>query len=337
MKTALHIINTYPAKWLLFGLTALLATGCNSVYMNFDYDDVYGNAPSRNEEARLLAKQYRQNRPDGNSSGQADNPQLYYDENTGIYYTYDEATGEYTPYEADTNSYEYPEFDYDKYYDYEYSSRLKRFHQDDYITDNYYDDYYTNTYWYDNNPYSYGTSIYLGFNNWSPSFTVWGGGGWSLGLSYGYDPFWYRSCRYWPSYSYWDWGWPGYWGPGYWHGWGWGSGYWHGYWDGYHDGFWGSHWVDNDYFYNSFDKNTYYKQEIRQRRGERQRFAAFGRTPWRRYGRRQRHGRYGDGKQSETGRNGRFPGDRRFPFAFAADRFVRRTLSGGRQPRPDKR
>ncbi|MDE7150239.1 MAG: hypothetical protein K2O01_07535, partial [Bacteroidales bacterium] len=247
MKTALNMINGPLAKWLPLGLTAVLACGCNSVYMNFDYDDIYGHAPSRNQERQMLSKAAR-----GQSDAQSVENAYYYDEETGEYYLY----------ENDTAAYEYPAFDYDNYYDYEYSSRLKRFHQDDYITDDYYDDYYTNTYWYDQNPYSYGTSIYLGYNNWVPSFTVYGGG-WSLGLSYGYDPFWYRSYRYWPSYSYWDWGWPGYWGPGYWHGWGWGSGYWNGYWDGYHDGFWGNHWACNDYFYNSFDKNTYYKQEIR--------------------------------------------------------------------------
>ncbi|MDE5704231.1 MAG: hypothetical protein K2H70_05335, partial [Bacteroidales bacterium] len=147
----------------IFMLAALLATACNSVYMNFDYDDVYGHAPSRTEEARMLAKTYRQSRTDGRTpSEQTGEPQLYYDENTGLYYTYNETTGEYDLYEADTNTYDYPAFDYDKYYDYEYSSRLKRFHQDEYITDNYYDDYYTNTYWYDQNPYSYDTSIYLG-------------------------------------------------------------------------------------------------------------------------------------------------------------------------------
>ncbi|MDE7091362.1 MAG: hypothetical protein K2O53_06520, partial [Bacteroidales bacterium] len=255
MKTALrNITGTKTAGiGLLVALTAALAVGCNSVYMNFDYDDVYGHAPTRAQERQAMAKAAQAR----NQAQQAAEPTYYYDEETGEYYTADN----------DTASYDYPEFDYDNYYDYEYSSRLRRFHQDDYITDNYYDDYYTNTYWYDQNPGSYGTSIYLGVGGWGPSIGIYGGG-WSLSYGYGYDPFWYRSYRYWPSYAYWDWGWPGYWGPTY-YGWGggywggWNNGYWNGYWDGYHDGYWGCGWACNDYFYNSYDPNTYYKQEIR--------------------------------------------------------------------------
>ncbi|MDE6113377.1 MAG: hypothetical protein K2G46_08260, partial [Bacteroidales bacterium] len=255
MKTALrNITGTKTAgNGLLVALMAVLAVGCNSVYMNFDYDDVYGHAPTKAQERQAIAKAARAR----NQAQQAAEPTYYYDEETGEYYAADN----------DTASYDYPEFDYDNYYDYEYSSRLRRFHQDDYITDNYYDDYYTNTYWYDQNPGSYGTSIYLGVGGWGPSIGIYGGG-WSLSYGYGYDPFWYRSYRYWPSYTYWDWGWPGYWGPTY-YGWGggywggWHNGYWNGYWDGYHDGYWGCGWACNDYFYNSYDPNTYYKQEIR--------------------------------------------------------------------------
>lgn len=256
MKTALrNITGTQRAgNGLLVVLAAVLAVGCNSVYMNFDYDDVYGRAPSQAQERQALAQASRTR---NNVQQATTEPAYYYDEETGEYYTYGD----------DTASYEYPAFNYDNYYDYEYSSRLRRFHQDDYITDNYYDDYYTNTYLYDHNPDSYGTSIYLGFNNWMPSIGIYGGG-WSLSYGYGYDPFWYRPYRYWPSYSYyWDWGWPGYWGPsyyggGYWGGWN--NGYWNGYWDGYHDAYyWGNGWACNDYFYNSHDPNTYYKQEIR--------------------------------------------------------------------------
>ena len=49
-------------------------------------------------------------------------------------------------------------FDSDDYYDYSYSARIKRFH-DPNSGLGYYDNYYTNAYFYDYDPYYYGSSI----------------------------------------------------------------------------------------------------------------------------------------------------------------------------------
>lgn len=59
-------------------------------------------------------------------------------------------------------------FNYDDYYDNEYASRIRRFHNP---TNGmgYYDSYYTNSYFYNNNPYHYGVSIYNGYSFW-PSY-----------------------------------------------------------------------------------------------------------------------------------------------------------------------
>ena len=125
-----------------------------------------------------------------------------------------------------------------EYYDYEYSSRIKRFRQKQ-GRYGYYDDYYTNYYWYDYDPFYYGTSIYTSYGWWNPSPWHWNVGwsyynGWTLGWS-------------------WGWGWTGnygYCGNGY-YGW---NGYYGNYYNhGCYDGFCGS-----SYYYNSYDHNSHY-------------------------------------------------------------------------------
>lgn len=131
-----------------------------------------------------------------------------------------------------TNNY----YGYDDYYDYSYSSRIRRFYYPYYSS--YYDPFYTNLYWYDYNPYSWGVSIYLGYNWWAPSW-------------YYYNPFCYGYYSFyspWYHHHYWN---P--WYSPYW------SGYHHGYWDGYWHGYYGSnYYYDNPYYYNSYDNNSHY-------------------------------------------------------------------------------
>jgi hypothetical protein len=104
----------------------------------------------------------------------------------------------------------------DDYYDYAYSARLRRF-SNPYNNWGYYDNYYTNSYWYDYNPYNYGTSIYLGYNWWRPSYY----GGFGYGF---YDPFY---SPYYGGFGY------GYYGGGY----GGYYGYNHGYYNDYYSGY----------------------------------------------------------------------------------------------------
>lgn len=76
-------------------------------------------------------------------------------------------------YDVDSLEYEnqvnYAEFNEEDYYDYAYSARLRRFYSPFSYTD-YYADYYTNLYWYTYDPLCWGTSIYLGYNWWYPSY-----------------------------------------------------------------------------------------------------------------------------------------------------------------------
>jgi len=146
-------------------------------------------------------------------------------------------------------------FDYDDYYDYEYATRLRRF---DHPVNGYgyYDNYYTNSYFYNGNPYSYGTSIYYGYNFWGPtyyaynynpsSFWYWNNGwGWGIGCGGGWGQPW---GSYYDPWS--PWGYSPYY-PSY--GYGYGYGYPYGY-NSYGGGYGG---YQNNY-YNSFDGNSNY-------------------------------------------------------------------------------
>jgi hypothetical protein len=87
------------------------------------------------------------------------------------------------------------EFKYDDYYDYEYATRVKRFNNQ--INGlSYYDNYYTNSYWYNQNPYNYGVSVYNGYSWWgssyksycySPSVNFYSNLGWGNTIGYGYN------------------------------------------------------------------------------------------------------------------------------------------------------
>src|SRR5260370_1303557 len=79
----------------------------------------------------------------------------------------------------------------DDYYDYAYSSRIRRFYHP--VGWSYYDSYYTNMYWYDYDPYSYGVSLYLSYDWWRPRYTWTPGWGVSFGYGdpyYGYNSGW---------------------------------------------------------------------------------------------------------------------------------------------------
>ncbi|MCC6690702.1 MAG: hypothetical protein IT235_04145, partial [Bacteroidia bacterium] len=155
----------------------------------------------------------------------------------------------YTTYTADTshksgNTYITNNYNYDDYYGYSYSARLRRFHRPIYSF-GYYDPFYTNTYWYSNNPYQYGMSIYMGYNWWGPSYYSYSYmpySYWGLGFGYGgaYMGFGYRP---WGFYNPWYAG-------------GYGFGYGN-YMSGYYNGFYNGLSYGN-YYYNSYDPNSYY-------------------------------------------------------------------------------
>jgi len=76
----------------------------------------------------------------------------------------------------------------DDYYDYSFSSRIRRFHRPVYYS-NYYGGLYTDYYWYNNDPFYCGTSIYYGYNWNSPYYSY-------------YSPYYYNNYNSYSAYGY---------------------------------------------------------------------------------------------------------------------------------------
>jgi hypothetical protein len=84
----------------------------------------------------------------------------------------------------------YSEYDVaDDYYDYSFSSRIRRFHRPMYYS-NYYGGLYTDYYWYNNDPFYCGTSIYYGYNWNSPYYSY-----------YSYSPYYYNNYNSYYAYG----------------------------------------------------------------------------------------------------------------------------------------
>lgn len=185
-------------------LLALLFVSCRTSKVTNYVDDMYAN-PS--EEARL-AKLAEQEKAKKESERKKQEEEALLAQR---------AKDDSNPYYQDS------EFNQDDYYDYAYASRLRRFNNPVYGV-GYYDNYYTNSYWYNQNPYSYGTSIYSTYNWYNPGFQFN-----NFGLSYGYNPY------------------------------GFNTGYFNGYNNGYYSGLYGygyNPYAYNPYFYNPYGFNN---------------------------------------------------------------------------------
>lgn len=233
-------------KMLIPVLGVLVLTSCTSAYMaSTPYDDVYyvpgQPAPVKNsggldvaEGASWQSQVVKTDEtvvndvPDNRDFARQQDEYSEVD-NQG----YDEEGQSAQPMVSDYN------YEYDNDYsdsDFQYSSRIKRFHRP-MITVGYYDDFYTDYYWYTGDPWY--SSYYFG-----PSFGMsmnwgWGTIGWGWGNPWNswYSP-WYSP---WYGYGY------GYgWGGGYWSGYN--NGYWNGYWNGQWNGGQGSQWNDHHFY-----------------------------------------------------------------------------------------
>jgi hypothetical protein len=220
-------------KYLLYAAAILSAYACSSTLDagNNATDDVYYSSANQNPSAIPSREAYYNNDQENyqsDNSGQTQQQNENYQNYTTTEQTTDGSGNTYI-----TNNYN------GDYYDYEYSSKIKRFYEPAYGY-GYYDPYYTNSYWYDYNPYSWGVSIYLGYNWWAPAsyyYSPFCYGGWSVGFGYG-------SCGYYPYYPtpYYSYPYYGYYPYPY-----------YGYNPGYYCG------NPNPYYYNSYDNySTYY-------------------------------------------------------------------------------
>lgn len=197
------------------------------------YDDVYYSP--KDKVVHVTEVVVTTNDQEQITNGQ--NQQEYYQEETQ-YYADPSYETPYTgsQYYTDPQDGSVSNYYYGDYYDYSYTSRLRRFHSPGFGS--YYNDYYTNMYWYNYDPYYYGTSIYIGYGGYPSYYYGWGWPRRSYWSSW-YSPYYMYGMGY-PHYYYG--GYSSYW-----------MGYNHGYWDGYYGSYYG-----NDWYYNSNDKNSYY-------------------------------------------------------------------------------
>jgi hypothetical protein len=273
-------------KYILFLATVMLVmSACTTQYQATNYDDVYfssKNQPPVTKHSMVV----KTPETDVNAYNREEPAPAEANENQDTaYYAENQQNA------ADNNVNTDNGYNEDDYYDYAYSARLRRFH-DPYHYNNYYNDYYTNSYWYDYDPWNFGTSIYMGYPWW---------GGWPS-YSFGYNP-WYMN-----PYNDWAFGGSGFgfgYGFGYgsfWNGFGYGgfwNGYNNGYWNGIYDGYYGN-------YYNSYDGNSHYYGH----RGSVGNSGSIATTDNRTFGERY-EARVGAGKSSEIRTNGTITPDRR--------------------------
>ena len=97
----------------------------------------------------------------------------------------------------------YSEYDVaDDYYDYSFSSRIRRFHRPMYYS-NYYGGLYTDYYWYNNDPFYCGTSIYYGHNWNSPYYSYYSpyySNNYNSYYAYGHNNYYHNT----PNYTYYN-------------------------------------------------------------------------------------------------------------------------------------
>lgn len=238
-------------KTILAGLLLVTATACSSTYhAGSNNDDVYYSSKDRDYSqpattSAAAPSDYTQAQPNDVQTYDNNQSTGFNDNGTSDYYSQERtADGEGN---GTVNNYY---FNDDDYYDYAYSTSLRRFYSPAYGY-NYYDPYYTNLYWYDYNPVNWGVSIYFGYNWWAPS--TWYSSPFCYG---GYSP-WYHPYNSWynPYYS----GYNPYYGYGYGYNNYW-NGYNQGYWNGYNDGYWnnGYYGYYQPYYYNTYESTSYY-------------------------------------------------------------------------------
>lgn len=216
---------------LYITLLACILFSCNTIEYTY-YDDIYTSS----QDPQYTATSYQTPEMSNKEEAIADSIIYEYDDlgnllDTKTYYP-GNPNPQITYYDVPIDNYSatstHYDYDEDDYYDYYYTSRIRRFHTDLYSGWGYYDPYFTNLYWYDYCPSSWGLSIYMGYNWWWPS--------------YYYRPYYYNYGWYDYGFHYgWGWNHPYYWHTPY-----------------YHYGCC-SDWAAINYYHNNYDHNcTYY-------------------------------------------------------------------------------
>ncbi len=130
---------------VIFSLLLILSS-CKTTQMNSVNDDVYADPVDQRKMALAQAAAIKKKQADQAAAAEASR-------------VAQKAKDDANPYYKD------PQYNNDDYYDYAYASRARRF-QTPVSGAGYYDNYYTNSYMYNQNPSSYGSSIYSSYNWW---------------------------------------------------------------------------------------------------------------------------------------------------------------------------
>ncbi len=180
-------------KFYIVIVAAMGAISCSSSkYLSASYsDDVYHSTTVYNTPSTSTSNQ-----------DNIDNTSNYFENNQNSLINSTETVETRKTSDKEGNTYvtnNYYSFDPDDYYDYEYTARIRRFHNV-YIGCGYYDAFYTNLYWYTYDPFDWGISIYFGYH-WWPFYTYYYYPAYyAVGFYYPwyYNPWWY----YHPYYYY---------------------------------------------------------------------------------------------------------------------------------------
>jgi hypothetical protein len=181
--------------YLSLGIVLLIGTSCstNRNAAKYEADDRYFSLADARRENKQL-KKLNQSSPTPSSRDAVVREENIdgYDETEGLS-SGDNRVYDYSPSpqgddKTVINNYynDGPDYDMDNYYDYMYASRLRRFHNPRRSFFNYYDPFYTNMFWYNNDPFAFGNSIYSTYNFYNPH-TPWGWNTWSPGVSIGWN------------------------------------------------------------------------------------------------------------------------------------------------------
>jgi hypothetical protein len=196
MRTVIHYkIGNMKLLYLSLGIVLMIGTSCstNRNAANYEADDRYYSLSDARRENKQL-KKLNKTSPSNSSTDavvRSENIDGYQDDEN--YSSDDNRVYDYSPApSADdktiVNNYynNSPDYDMDSYYDYMYASRLRRFHNPRRNVFNYYDPFYTNMYWYNQDPFAFGNSIYSTYNFFNP-YTPWGWNTWSPGFNVGWN------------------------------------------------------------------------------------------------------------------------------------------------------
>jgi hypothetical protein len=190
-----HKTGNMKLLYLSLGIVLMIGTSCstNRNAAQFEADDRYYSLADARRENKKLKKLNQSSPTPSSSDAVVRNENIDGYDNTEAMPLDDNQVYDYSPAPSGddktivNNYYNYdPDYDMDNYYDYMYTSRLRRFHNPRRAFFNYYDPFYTNMYWYNNDPFAFGNSIYSTYNFFNP-YTPWGWNTFSPGVNIGWN------------------------------------------------------------------------------------------------------------------------------------------------------